>query len=113
MSLFTEKSEELLSRGQLTVMVWYRGRLNGGVAMYSAAVGAIIPFCFKIVDNEILVIIYKVGAMYICTSLKFILGYVLSHKRRYKRKLVKATHFLQTELQRTILLDIYRHVITE
>ena len=34
------------------------------LACIQRAVGAIIPFCFKIVDNEILVIIYKVGAMY-------------------------------------------------
>ena len=87
------------------------------------AVGAIIPFCFQIVDNEILVIIYKVAVMYLCTSLKFILGYVLSHKRRYKRKLEQKplifqrgsiSQLLQTELPRTINnLAIYRHVITE
>ena len=51
MSLFTEKSEELLSRGQLTV--YYRGRLMALPSIVSAAVGAIIPFCFKIVNNEI------------------------------------------------------------
>ena len=44
--------------------------------------------------------IYK----YLCTSLKFILGYVLSHKRRYKRLTGKAIHFQQFTpqlLQRT------------
>ena len=72
MSLFTEKSEELLSRGQLTVII--QTPTNGGFGIVS----------FKIMNNEIL-IIYKVSSSYVfmATSLKFILGYVLSHKRRY------------------------------
>ena len=38
MSLFTEKSEELLSRGQLTVII--QTPTNGGVAIVRASVGA-------------------------------------------------------------------------
>ena len=91
------------------------------LACIQRAVGAIIPFCFKIVDNEILVIIYKVAVMYLCTSLKFILGYVLSHKRRYTYvNWSTATHFsarfyLSTLANRVAKnnLAIYRHVITE
>lgn len=108
MSLFTEKSEELLSRGQLTVII--QTPTNGGVAIVR----------FKIMNNEIL-IIYKVAVMYLCTSLKFILGYVLSHKRRYTYvNWSTATHFsarfyLSTLANRVAKnnLAIYRHVITE